>query len=505
MKDERDKFFLLLALLGIAIALFHLRSQTQGLVQTTAVVGEIPVTVWQKPDHTPSPAVVIAHGFSGSRQLMAPLATTLAQNGYVALTFDFSGHGRNLRPMSGGVSDLTKSTAVLLADIDRVIAFARTLPGVDGRIALAGHSMATDLIVRAARSDPTVDAVIALSFFAQDVTTQSPKNLLVIDGAWESRRLVDVGLRVMSEAAGGPAQTGVTYGDIARGSGRRLALARGAEHIGVLYSQDAQVESVAWLNAVFSRSSFGFIDRRGPWLALLFTSLILLARPLARLLPVLAPTPLGAGLSWRQLAPRAMAPALLTPLLLWKVPSDFMPLLLGDYLTLHLGLYGALTAAGLWIGGAPTASISRQSLAPVIACGVAVAAYYALVLGAPLDAYVVAFRPTPHRAMLLVPIFIGCVLYFLSDEWLTRGPGAAVGGYVFSKFCFVASLGIAVALNPRRLFFLIIIAIVVVILLTVYGLVGRWIYARTRDPRPGAIGAAFGLAWAIAVCFPIVD
>lgn len=505
MKETREKFFLFLVLLAVALALFEVRAQSQGLAEITTRIRDIPISILRKPDLAPSHAVIIAHGFSGSRQLMAPLATTLAQNGYVAITFDFSGHGRNPRAMSGGIGDLTRSTAALLADIDCVVAFARTLPGVDGRVALAGHSMATDLIVRAARGDPKTDAVIALSYFAQDVTTQSPKNLLVIDGAWESRRLIDVGLRVMSEAAGGMAQPGVTYGDIAKGAGRRLALARGVEHIGVLYSQDAQAESVAWLNAVFSRSSSGVVDRRGPWLALLFAGLILLARPLARLLPILAPTPLGAGLSWRQLAPRTIAPALLTPLLLWKVPTDFMPILLGDYLTLHLGIYGLLTTAGLWIGGASTGSISGRPLAPVIACGGAVAAYYIVALGVPLDAYVVSFAPTAQRATLLVPIFIGCALYFLSDEWLTRGPDAAVGGYVFSKFCFIASLGIAVALNPRRLFFLIIIAIVVVILLAVYGLVGRWIYARTRDPRPGAIGAAFGLAWAIAVCFPIVD
>ena len=85
------------------------------------------------------------------------------------------------------------------------------------------------------------------------------------------------------------------------------------------------------------------------------------------------------------------------------------------------------------------------------------------------------------------------------------GVSRTPGGYAFSKFCFIASLGIAVALNPRRLFFLVIIAIVIVILLTVYGLVGGWVYARTRDPRVSALGAAFGLAWALAVTFPIVD
>jgi hypothetical protein len=505
VSDARDKIFLTLALLAICLALVALRAQTRNLVTIEATVGDIPVVVAQKPGHAPAPAVVIAHGFSGSRQLMAPLATTLAQNGYVAVTFDFSGHGRNPRPMSGGVVDFARSTAVLLDDIDRVVAFARTLPGADGRIAVAGHSMATDLIVRAARRDPTIEAVVALSFFAQDVEPGSPKNLLIVDGAWESQRLIDAGLRAVAATAGGPARPGITYGESATGARRRLALARGAEHIGVLYSADALAESLAWLNTVFGRSEAGFIDARGKWLALLFGGLILLARPLAHLLPTLAPAPLGAGFSWRRLAPRAIMPALLTPLLLWKAPTDFMPILLGDYLTAHLALYGLLTAAGLRIGRAAAATTRPRPLAPFLACSVAVAAYYTLVLGAPLDAYVVSFAPTARRALLLVPIFVGCAAYFLADEWLTRGPGAARGGYLFSKFCFIASLGIAVALNPRRLFFLIIIAIVIVILLAVYGLVGRWVYARTRDPRPGALGAAFGLAWAIAVCFPIVD
>lgn len=476
-----------------------------GVEKDLAKVGGIPVTILQKSNHGPAPVVVIAHGFSGSQQLMAPLATTLAQNGYVAVTFDFSGHGRNPVAMAGGIWDLGRSTAALLADIDEVVAFARRIPGVDGRVALVGHSMATDLIVRAARRDRTIEAVVALSLFSQEVTRESPKNLLIIDGAWESKRLIDVGARIISETAGAPAQPGVTYGDIRKGAGRRLALARGVEHIGVLYSEDALAETVAWLNTVFNRSEAGVIDRRGRWLALLFVGLIALARPMTHLLPRLSSTPLGAGLPWRRLAPLAVAPAVLTPLLLWKIPTDFLPILLGDYLAVHLGLYGILTGAGLWLTRDKAARPPSWPLIQISVCGLAVAAYYTVVMGVPLDAYVVSFLPTGTRPLLIAPIFAGCALYFLADEWMTRGEGAARGGYVFSKFCFIASLGVAVALNPRRLFFLVIIAIVVVILLSVYGLIGRWVYARTRDPRPGALGAAFGLAWAIAVCFPIVD
>lgn len=498
------RFFLPAFLIGLVlIALLQLNGQTKGLVATVACLDVFPVTVLQQSSHAPAPAVVIAHGFSGSQQLMAPIATSLAQNGYVAVTFDFSGHGRNLRPLTGGLGDLAKSTDVLLADIDKAIACTRALPGVDGRVAILGHSMATDLIVHAAQHDPGVEAVVALSFFARNVTPSSPKNLLIVDGAWESRRLIDVGAAVVSATAGAPAQPGTTYGDLAKGAGRRLILARSAEHIGILYSHDAHAEAVAWLNAVFGREGSGALDRRGVWLAALFAGLIALARPLADLLPPLAPAPLGAGLCWRRLAPLAVAPALLTPVILSKIPTDFLPILLGDYLTAHLGLYGLLTATGMKLARIPR-SISLAAGWPVFACGAALAFYYVIALGLPLDAYAVSFTPTVRRLTLLPVIFVGCISYFLADEWLTRGPGAARGGYAFSKLCFVASLGLAVALNPHRLFFLIIISLVVVILLAVYGLIGHWFYARTRDPRAGALGAAFGLAWAIAVCFPVV-
>ena len=134
----------------------------------------------------------------------------------------------------------------------------------------------------------------------------------------------------------------------------------------------------------------------------------------------------------------------------------------------------------------------------------AVGAFYIVALGLPLDAYVTSFALTGVRWLIAPAMFAGAALYFVADEWLTRGLPAVRGGYAFSKACFVISLGISVCLNPQRLFFLVIIVPVIILLFTVYGLVSRWVYARTNDPRVGALGAACGLAYAIAVTFPIV-
>ena len=496
---------------ALALASLSILSQgADGLKIATSNVGGIPVTLFQPETPARRPAIVIAHGFAGSQQLMQPLAETLARDGYLAITFDFAGHGQNPMPMPGGIVDLDKSTRELLREIGEIAVFSQTAPGSDGRIALVGHSMASELVVQYAMAHPDVTAVVAMSLFGRDVTPDNPRDLLVVDGAWEPSVLTDAAKRIVSAAApAGDAKARVTYGDLVKGTGRRFALARGAEHIGVIYSRDGLSETVAWLDRVFAREGegHGYIDSRGKWIGLLFIGLIGLASPLARTLPALSPTPLGASLSWRQLFIVGLGPALLTPLILWKLPTNFLPILLGDYLVVHFALYALLMLCALWVSGALKAGAGAlwPSLGRLLPVAGAVAAYHVVLIGWPVNAYVASFMPTGARWALIPAMLIGVGMYFLVDEWATRGPDARLGGYGFSKTCFVASLAIAVALNPGRLFFLVIIVPVIVVLFVFYGLVNRWVYRRVGDPRAGALGSAFGLAWAIAVTFPIVS
>ncbi|MFO1057951.1 MAG: alpha/beta fold hydrolase [Dongiaceae bacterium] len=223
-------------------------------------IGAIPATLFQPDGAAPAgPVVVIAHGFAGSQQLMLPAAVTLARNGYRAVTFDFPGHGRNPEPFRGGLSDDAVASRALLDSLDRVVAFARSLPGSDGRLALLGHSMASDIVVRYALAHPEVAATVALSMFGPPgITATAPADLLVVVGGWEPALLRDEGLRVAGltarQGTGGPAAPGVTYGRFADGTARRFALAPGVEHIGVLYSTAALAEARDWLNQAFGRS-----------------------------------------------------------------------------------------------------------------------------------------------------------------------------------------------------------------------------------------------------------
>lgn len=497
------------ALTAIAIGLVKLNAAESGLVIDRTIVDGTPVTIFKPQTGWRAPTVVIAHGFAGSQQLMQPFAVTLARNGYTAVTFDFLGHGRNPAPMRGDITEGTTITSALLGELRKVADYAKTLPSANGRLAVLGHSMASDIVVRFAQANPEVDATVAVSVFSPVVTATSPRNLLVIVGAIEPAMLIDEGRRIVNLVAGGNAVERTTYGNFNDGTARRFALARGVEHIGVLYSRDSMTESLAWMNAAFGRQSAGDVDSRGLWLALLFGGIIALAWPLARFLPVAVEMSSGAGLSWKPFILAAFLPAIATPLILWKLPTDFLPILLGDYLALHFGLYGLLTGvAVLYLRRKLTpASISTTpsvSWRNIAIAAIAVAAFEIFVFGFSLDRYVFSFLPISERVPLIAAILCGTIPYFIADEWLTRGNGAPRGAYALTKFCFLLSLAIAVLLNPQKLFFLAIIVPAILLLFLAFGLISRWSYGHTNHPLPGALANAAVFAWGIAVTFPMV-
>ena len=167
-----------LALLAITLGVWQLESARQGVSIASQRVGTIPITVFRPEQPSgPAPVVLIAHGFAGSQQLMHPFALTLARNGYVAITFDFPGHGRNATPMNGGLANQSESLRVLLEATDQMGAYASRMArtgDVPGRYAVVGHSMASDIIVRHALAHDAVQASIGVSLFAPSITSTTP-------------------------------------------------------------------------------------------------------------------------------------------------------------------------------------------------------------------------------------------------------------------------------------------------------------------------------------------
>jgi pimeloyl-ACP methyl ester carboxylesterase len=470
----------------------RLERERAGLIIEQFQVGQTPVTVYRRAGGAAAPAVLIAHGFAGSRQLMEAYALTLAHGGYVAVSFDFEGHGRNPTPMSGDVTSVEGTTQLLMREIGRVTDFALALPYVDGSIGLLGHSMASDIVVRQAIQDPRVAATVAISMFSQAVTPSEPSNLLMITGEWESFLRRDA-LRnaQLADAAVGE---GETVGDPSKGTGRRAVVAPKVEHVGVLYSATALREARAWFDAVFSRESGGQVSATGGPIALLLSGIVILAWPLSALLPRGKTAPPSLPLKTFLMA--VLIPAAFTPVLLSFADTRFLPVLVADYLAAHMFVYGLISLGVLiWYGISPGRVAWFSAFA--------LAGYGIFVFGGAVDRYVASYWPIEPRLWIVAIIAVGALPYMIGDSVVTEGGRARLWRVVSARAAFIASLGIAVALDFERLFFLLIIIPVIILFFVIFGLMGAWVGRRTNSPCAAGIALGVLLAWAIGVSFPM--
>lgn len=488
-----------LALAVMALAVWQLEAGRIGLrIAPLTVEGGTPATLYLREGGGPAPVVVIAHGFAGSRQLMEPFALTLAQAGYVVASFDFEGHGRNPRPMSGDLGSVEGTTHLLMAETGRVARAALAHLRADGRLAYLGHSMASDIVVRQAQRDPVADAVVAVSMFSGSASADAPRNLLVIAGAWETRLAAEALLAVRQIDPG--AEIGATVGDPASGLARRAVIAPHVEHVGVLYSATALQAARDWLDASFGRQSEGPPAQRGGWIALLLGATFALGWPLARALPEgrqVATPALGTG----AFLVVALGPAVVVPLVLWPFDIRWLPVLVADYLALHLGVYGLITLGLL----ARFGSLRGQFPGRVWWIAGGVALFGIAVMGGVIDRYVASFLPHPGRVAVIVGLASGAVPFMLGDAVLTGGGVGRLWRVMVARGAFLASLALAVALDFQALFFLVIILPVIVLFFLLFGMMAGWVGRRTGLPAAAGLGLGLVLAWALGVTFPMFD
>ncbi len=111
------------------------------------------------PSTTPAPAVLLAHGFGGSKADLNAQARMLAEHGYVVLAYTARGFGR-----SGGLIHLDAPTYEV-ADASALLSYLATLPQVttdspgDPRVGVAGSSYGGGLALLLGGIDPRVDAI----------------------------------------------------------------------------------------------------------------------------------------------------------------------------------------------------------------------------------------------------------------------------------------------------------------------------------------------------------
>ena len=416
---------------------------------------------------------------------MSAYSLTLAQSAYSVLAFDFEGHGRNPVPMSGDVDAIEGTTQRLVDETLRVLAAGRALKETAPGVALLGHSMATDIIARAAIADGAVGAVVGISMFSQAVTAEQPARLLVISGQWEGMlRAAALTMARLVDPAAIEGAT-VTAGDVTR----RVVVAPGVEHVGVLYSGTGLREARNWLDAAFGRESTGPVVKPGPWILLLLAGIVVLFRPLAGLLPVGVPQRHTPQVSVRRFWAAVLLPAVVVPLVAVFVYRPFLPVLVADYLMIHLALYGAAQLAILWVWPLPRV---------VWVAALALVVWGLAVFGLAIDRYAASFVPTVQRLGIIAALMVGRVPFMPADCMV------AVGSWrrLVARLMFLASLAAAAFMDLERLLFVLIILPVIGLFFLILGPLGRWV---ARQSGAGAAGLGLGviLAWALGVSFPL--
>lgn len=453
-----------------------------GVAVTSVEAGRTPVTLYAQPDAT-GPAVILAHGFAGSEQMMQGYALPLARAGYRVHAFEFLGHGRHPDPMSGDVTSVDGTTRLL---VDQTLSVIDAIGPQDAPLALVGHSMATDILARVANRRPDVGPVVLISPFSQAVDATTPADLLLISGAWEPRlRAFALGAARMVDPRAVENQTVGADGIL-----RRAAVAPFSEHVSVLHSRVARAETLAWLDRAYGRGSDVAILPTGWAILALLGGLVLLFRPVARVLPVVQQP--DRRLSRGRLACVILLPAAVAPLVAVPLNPSFLPVLVADYLGLHLLVFGGLQLAMLVFWKVPMGRPSGRGLA-VLLLGCAV-------FGLALDRYAANFWPTPDRLVVIAILTVGAVPFMVADAMLTAK--ASVLRRLALRAGFLASLGVAVALDFEGLFFLMLIAPVMILFYLVFGTMGRDT-ARRVGPLSSGLVLGFVLAWALGASFPL--
>jgi pimeloyl-ACP methyl ester carboxylesterase len=471
-----------LALIVVILSLLVLETARQGVSITQVAVGETPVTRYARVS-ADGPVVVVAHGFAGSQQMMQGYVLPLAQAGYQVYAFEFLGHGRHTAPMSGDVNALDGTTRLLVAQTEAVLD-AVDAGGVP--VALLGHSMATDILARVAQERDDIGPLVLLSAFSQVINANFPPDLLLITGSWEP------GLRGFAQAAvqmvDPTATTGETVmdGDLRR----RAVIAPMTEHVSILQSRAGRGEAVAWLDEFYGRQSQPSILPTGTTILGLLVGVVLLFGPIAARLPQ---RQIEATLVGRQqLAVMLVVPLVLTPLIAVPLSPSFLPVLVADYLGLHLLIFGGIQLALLWWW--------QIRIGPIAWGAVALLLLWCALFGFLLDRYAANFLPTPQRVWIMAVLALGAVPYMLADMVLSAQAGFLRRLAV--RLAFLISLGIAVALDFEGLFFLIMIAPVLVLFYAVFGTMGRHV-ARRSGPAASGLVLGLVLAWALGVSFPL--
>jgi len=436
-----------------------------------------------------APVILIGHGFAGSELLMRGFSFPLAKAGYIVVAWDFDGHGRNPRPY---VQDMTRDT--LVANAEAALATARAHGfATSDQVAILGHSMGSGVALSFGVKHPETAATIAVSPVSRSVTSDLPKNLLLMAGDLEPQ-FVENAEQLLADAGG-------SGGDPSLGNARELMVISGVEHISILFAADSHTAVREWLDETFGPQpgAVEYSDRRIGWYGLGVVAVLLIGWGLTPLLNHTSSTHRSPLPLWRRLfAP--IGGALGALILLWflnmlgvKLDAPF-GLVVGGYVLFWFGLAGLISLALLGFRLPPLST-------RLLLSGTAAFAILWLGVGLLSNAVWIPWLLIPKRLLLWPTGALLCLPWFLAIAETLRGEGflQRLTGWIGHSILVAVGFVLSMRLIPGLYVLILMLPLLPVIL----GLV-ELVTARLRGTWPFAISGALFLSWTLLAVFPMM-
>ena len=186
---------------------------------------------------------IICHGYAGSKEMMRQLAFDIANAGSNAVIFDFIGHGFNSQKLINNPTELSGTTQQLVDQVITVIDLLKSKYGSDIKLNLIGHSMASDIVIRASENQ-SISSIAAISPYSTKVSKNFPKDLLLTSGQFE-KHLRNHSL-IYTQLIVPDADENVEYSNgLVR---RKASYIKNTGHVSVIYSPQTSATITEWFN-----------------------------------------------------------------------------------------------------------------------------------------------------------------------------------------------------------------------------------------------------------------
>ena len=296
-------FVISLAVMVGAFALASLVQRDWGRVEVTNVVYEnyngIPIRakllrpVGATKDN-PMPGVVYIHAYQNNRETGDAYCIELARRGFVVLNIDAIGRGNSGMPNRPEAPDFDRTYGGLTS-----LKCLRSLPFVNrDSVGLAGHSLGAEMVYHVVLEDPGVKGLVMSGFaYTLDASEREPKNMLMIIGKWDEFRERMTGTTDIEKEWMKTAQTrkvipyanpkiGVTYGDFAQGTARRVYVPR-IIHFMESHDRGSIAEMLQWMKSALHPPEELWVDPKDQiWPMKEWATLVVMLACFASLMPL---------------------------------------------------------------------------------------------------------------------------------------------------------------------------------------------------------------------------